>query len=76
MTPEEKAQLDNVCAEALALRALVAALMSDHPDRDELRAWIARRKEQTMALLLAASTPDAFVQSVEKKIDSFLPLLE
>ena len=74
MTLQEKAQLDNVCAEALALRTIVAALISDHPDLDELRGWIAHHKQQTMAVLLPASTPDGFVQSVETKIDSFLPL--
>ena len=74
MTREEQAQLDNVCAEAFALRTLVAALISDHPDLEELRSWIAHHKDQTMAVLLAASTSDSFVKSVDTKIDSFLPV--
>lgn len=75
MTNDESERLNEVCAEAQALRSLVAALVSMSPEPQELRAAIEQQIEATTAMLLGELTTQSYIDLVERKSRTYLELL-
>jgi len=59
--------IDDIAAELLALKSMVAALVATHPNRRELHDAFDRQREITKTALIHFDTPTAFLETLEHK---------